>query len=125
MVPLFLLGQSNRYSFTQVYNSTASMVRIQLTDCNNRNTTQILPPKDNCLIPTPHGKNTVQLVGDNGRAIATYTLDSDFSHVHHLRLNMNILVVVVKNETFDFRRGSWDYSLNNYNGYGKSFHFLN
>lgn len=92
-------------------------MRIQLTDSDKRNTTQILASHENCYIPTPEGNNIVQIVGDDGKAIATYTLEAEISYhasynpyssKTNKTYNESILIVVMRNNRFDLRQGYWE-----------------
>jgi hypothetical protein len=73
---------------TYVYNSTKEVVRVILTDTNNRRSDQVLQVGETFCFPTPHGRNTVSLLRKlpnstdfDTKSCADYTDDSDYSFI--------------------------------------------
>jgi hypothetical protein len=73
-------AQHNSY----VCNMTSETIKTLLTDTDKRNTTAIIEMGNCVCVPTPHGRNTLQVYKKDGAgylatAVAAYTDDSDKS----------------------------------------------
>ncbi|CAF0879863.1 unnamed protein product [Brachionus calyciflorus] len=89
---------------THVYNSTNDLIRIQLTDSDNRNTTQYVVSNDSVLITSPKGQNTVQIINEIGKVCATYTINATV----YLGPSMyEFLLIIDTKKGYDFRKAKW------------------
>ena len=77
------MGQQHN---THIANSTDSVVKVVLTDTNDRNTSQVIPPGEYVCIPTPKGRVSVSIFRKvdqefSPKPEAAYTDDSDRSFI--------------------------------------------
>ncbi|KAJ7394352.1 hypothetical protein OS493_000157 [Desmophyllum pertusum] len=73
---------------SHIVNDTGGIIKITLTDNDNRNTTQIIQHREFVCIPTCKGRNTLSVITKNSartewnpKASACYTDDSDRSFI--------------------------------------------
>jgi hypothetical protein len=94
------------------------MIKLHLIDDHYRSTTQLLSTHDSCFIITPPGKNTAQIINNEGKTIATYTVQAElsvkdpiglgYSSPTNRCLNKFVLIIVKsKSNFYDFRPGEW------------------
>jgi predicted RNA-binding protein Jag len=82
---------------TQIFNKTNDEQRIQLTNLNNRNTSQYIANNDSVLISTPKGQNTAQLIGKDGKALASFTLEVQLIWYYNNKDYDKTVLVIVQN----------------------------
>ena len=94
------------------------MIKLHVIDDNYRSTTQLLSSYDSCFIITPPGKNTAQIINNDGKAVVTYTVQAElsvkdpiglgYSSPINRCLNKSVLIIVKnKSNFYDFRFGEW------------------
>lgn len=70
---------ANLVYYTQIFNKTNDMIKIQLIDSNFMNSTQIIPAHDSSLFLTPEGRNIAQIINNDGKPIASCAIDAELA----------------------------------------------
>jgi hypothetical protein len=109
---------ANLVYYTQIFNKTNETIKLHVIDDHYRSTTQLLSSHDSCFLITPPGKNTAQIINNDGKAVATYTVLAElsvkdpigfgYSSPINRCLNKFVLIIVkTKSTGYDFRIGEW------------------